>query len=177
MIAGQKKWWFIPPSQTPYLKPSINLNGFSAFTHTLVGKEGKAVSPWMSKLERYTAVVNPGDVLINPPWFWHGILNMGEPGQPVIGCPSRYARGTLMKSAFRSNWFLQTIGLACLVKKYGWSVLQVGAKFELQRAITDNRKVRNDEQEKGFVEGKGVTEDMKGEHPMDVEAALASDDN
>ena len=77
MIVGSKKWWFIPPSQTPYLKPSINVNGFSAHTHTLVGKNGESASPWMEKLERYTAVLNPGDVLINPPWFWHGILNLG----------------------------------------------------------------------------------------------------
>lgn len=170
MITGKKKWWFIPPSQSAYLKPSINLNGFSAFTHTLVGKEGKPVSPWMVKLERYTAFMYPGDVLINPPWFWHGILNMGEPGQPVIGCPSRYARGSLMKSAFRSNWFLQIIGLAALVHKYGWSVLNVGATFDMQKAIIDNRKVRNEEQ-------KGLSTEMQGEHPMDVESALASDDN
>jgi hypothetical protein len=77
MIVGSKKWWFIPPSQTPYLKPSINVNGFSAHTHTMVGKNGEEVSTWMNKLERYTTVLHPGDVLINPPWFWHGILNQG----------------------------------------------------------------------------------------------------
>jgi hypothetical protein len=67
-IVGRKKWWFIPPSQTPYLKPSINIRGISAHTHTMVGKEGGQMSPWMNKLERYVSIVNPGDVLINPPW-------------------------------------------------------------------------------------------------------------
>ena len=43
-----------------YLKPSINVNGFSAHTHTLVGKEGGQQSPWMNKLERYTSVLHPG---------------------------------------------------------------------------------------------------------------------
>lgn len=51
-IVGSKKWWFIPPSQTPFIKPSINVNGFSAHTHTLVGKNGEQESPWMKKLER-----------------------------------------------------------------------------------------------------------------------------
>jgi hypothetical protein len=166
MVTGTKKWWFIPPSQTAYLKPSINLNGFSAFTHTLVGKEGKLVSPWMSKLERYTAIVHPGDVLINPPWFWHGIMNLGHPNEAVIGCPSRYARGHLMKSAFRSNWFLQTIGLYALVKKYGLEVLGVGAKFDMSKAIEANRKER-------AIEMTAMTPLMDGEHPMDVESALA----
>ena len=75
-MTGTKKWWFIPPSQTPYLIPSINVNGFSAHTHTLVGKSGEKMSHWMSKLERYTATLEPGDVLINPPWFWHVILSL-----------------------------------------------------------------------------------------------------
>ena len=55
-IVGRKKWWFIPPSQTPYLKPSINVNGFSAHTKTLVGKDGGQPSPWLNKIERYVAV-------------------------------------------------------------------------------------------------------------------------
>ncbi|CAE7553260.1 unnamed protein product, partial [Symbiodinium microadriaticum] len=50
-VVGSKKWWFLPPSQTPFLKPSINVNGFSAHTHTLVGKNGETESPWMKKLE------------------------------------------------------------------------------------------------------------------------------
>ena len=68
-ITGRKKWWFIPPSQTPYLKPSLNVRGFSAHTQTLIGKEGNQPSTWLTKLERYVAVLDPGDVLINPPWW------------------------------------------------------------------------------------------------------------
>lgn len=67
-IVGRKKWWFIPPSQTAFLKPSLNVRGISSHTRTLVGKEGGEPSPWMTKLERYTAVLDPGDVLFNPPW-------------------------------------------------------------------------------------------------------------
>jgi hypothetical protein len=70
-ISGTKRWWFIPPSETAYLLPSINVNGFSAHTHTMVGKNGDKMSPWMNKLERYTVTLQPGDLLMNPPWFWH----------------------------------------------------------------------------------------------------------
>lgn len=114
-----------------YLKPSINVNGFSAHTHTLVGKEGGTPSPWMTKLERYTSVLHPGgsfffhassltlsitipickcndddlDVLINPPWFWHGIVNLGDPQDKrlVVGCPSRYSAGSTGKPALLNN--------------------------------------------------------------------------
>jgi hypothetical protein len=85
-IVGRKKWWFIPPSETPYIKPSFNVNGFSAHTHTLVGKGNETESAWMKKLTRFTAVLEPGDVLINPPWFWHGILNLGTRGGGRLLC-------------------------------------------------------------------------------------------
>jgi len=54
-IAGRKKWWFIPPSWTAYVFPSININGFSSHTKTLIGKGGDNPSPWLGKLLRYTA--------------------------------------------------------------------------------------------------------------------------
>jgi len=112
-IVGVKKWWFIPPSQTAYLKPSLNVNGFSAHTHTLVGKDGEQESPWMSKLERYTSTLYPGDVLINPPWFWHGILNLGDQSSDlVIGVPTRYNSGSVILTAFRSNPILTALAVA-----------------------------------------------------------------
>jgi hypothetical protein len=164
MVAGRKKWWFIPPTQTPYIKPSINAAGFSAFSHTLVGKDGKTESPWLKKLERYTAVLEAGDVLINPPWFWHGTTNLGNPGDVIVGCPSRYGRGNILNAAFRTNAFLTTIGLTALVKKYGFGVLNPASAFSLQKAVAANRKVRKEEA--------GLSPEMEGAHPYEVEAAL-----
>ena len=37
-ITGNKQWWFIPPSQTPYIYTAINPNGFMAYTKTKMGK-------------------------------------------------------------------------------------------------------------------------------------------
>jgi hypothetical protein len=166
MVAGRKKWWFVPPSMTPYIKPSINAVGFSAFSHTLVGNYGKPASPWMKKLERYTAIMNPGDILINPPWFWHGTMNLGEASDIVIGCPSRYGRGNILQAAMKSNPFLTVVGLSALVKKYGFGVLNPTSEFSLQNAVAANRKIRTDEQIENF------TPEMEGAHPYEVEAAL-----
>jgi hypothetical protein len=163
MVSGRKKWWFVPPSQTPYLKPSLNAAGFSAFSHTLVGKEDKTVSPWMKKLERYETILNPGDVLINPPWFWHGTMNLGDTKDIVIGCPSRYGRGSVLTAAFKSNFILTTVGVSALVRKYGFNVLNPNSELSLQKAISQNRKIRTEEQ---------ITPEMQGMHAFDVEAAL-----
>jgi len=113
-------------------------------------------------LERYTIVVHPGDVLINPPWFWHGTRNLGE-SSFIVGCPSRYGSGTVMEAAFRTNFLLTVVGLSALVKKYGLTVLSPKSEFKLQNAIAANRNVRSQEQ---------MTQDMDGAHPFDVEAAL-----
>mmetsp|Transcript_23654 Transcript_23654/g.34687 ORF Transcript_23654/g.34687 Transcript_23654/m.34687 type:complete len:356 (-) Transcript_23654:178-1245(-) len=142
-MVGRKKWWFIPPSQTPYLKPSINVNGFSAHTHTLVGKNGEAVSPWMNKIERYTAVLNPGDVLINPPWFWHGILNLGEKSNDlVVGVPTRYGGRPSIVAAMKSNAFMSLFAFAVIYFKYGGAEGFKAAGDVLEDKIQANRVAR-----------------------------------
>ncbi|RYH15711.1 hypothetical protein EON65_31300 [archaeon] len=145
MVSGRKKWWFIPPSQTPYLKPSININGFSAHTQTLIGKDGDAPSPWLSKLVRYTFVLNPGDVLVNPPWFWHGILNLGSPGDLVIGSPTRYGQGAAKTAAAHNNLLFTLNTFVTLLRQLGVQGLlaaSAGEKINLQAAIANNRRDR-----------------------------------
>merc|ERR1711981_176066 len=77
-ITGRKKWWLIPNSYTPYVYASLNPNGFSSHTKTKVGKGDEDPSWWLSKMERYTVILEPGDVLINTAWYWHGIENLGD---------------------------------------------------------------------------------------------------
>lgn len=119
----------------------------------------------MKKLERYTTVVHPGDVLINPPWFWHGTYNLGNASDIIVGCPSRYGRGIVLSAAFKVNFLFTLVGVGALVKKYGLGVLNPTSEFKLQKAIADNRAIRN-------VENQQLTKEMDGAHPFDVEAAL-----
>jgi hypothetical protein len=120
MITGRKKWWLIPPSQTAYVRPALNKNGFSAHTLTKVGKEDGAVaSPYMNKLMRYTVVLEPGDVLLNPAWFWHGIKNLGEnDDELVIGVPTRY-RIQYSLPAFKNNFLFTAIALKAIADRFG----------------------------------------------------------
>lgn len=142
-MVGVKKWWFIPPSQTPYLKPSFNINGFSAHTHTLVGKGKEKESEWMNKLVRYTAVLQPGDVLINPPWFWHGILNSaGNPKDLIVGVPTRYGGKDGVLAALRSNAFMSFFAFAVIGIKYGGPIGFKAAGDVLEDKIQANRVAR-----------------------------------
>lgn len=151
-IAGRKKWWFIPPSQTPYLKPSINYNGFSAHTLTLVGKQGATPSPWLNKLVRYTSTLEPGDVLFNPPWFWHGILNLGsvEDNDLVIGVPTRYGKGSTVQAAIRSNPILTVNSFITIFRNHGTNIFKPGFNINLQGEIANNRRSREKKDVKQF---------------------------
>lgn len=156
---------------TTYLKPSLNAAGFSAFTHTLVGKDGKQESPWLKKLERYTTTVYPGDVLINPPWFWHGTYNLGSESDVIVGCPSRYGRGNVLSAAFKVNPVLTVVGVGSLVRKYGIGVLNPVSEFKMQKYIAANRAIRTTEGE-ALIKEQQLSKDMEGAHPFEVEAAL-----
>ena len=146
-IVGQKQWFFIPTSQTAYLKPSINSQGFSAHTKTLVGKGGVPASPWLQKIERYTAVLNPGDVLINPPWFWHGIINLGENNDLVIGTPSRYGAGEATAAGIKTNLLYTINAIVTLVRNFGPAALDPKFKMNMQQQISQNRGNRQKEEE------------------------------
>jgi hypothetical protein len=147
-IVGRKKWWFIPPHQTSYLKPSINVNGFSAHSQTNIGKDGNKASPWLTKLVRYTIVLNPGDVLINPPWFWHGVLNLQDKENKkdlVIGSPVRYSKNAAAKASYSTNLLYTLNTFALLLRRYGLKVLDPDFKFNLQQDIAGNRRTRQAE--------------------------------
>jgi hypothetical protein len=154
-IVGRKKWWFLPVYQTSYLKPSMNLNGFSAHTRTLIGKDGQSPSPWLKKLVRYTITMNPGDVLINPPWFWHGFLNLPASSDSsntsknntcasdikkklVIGSAVRYSEKEITKAAMRVNpwWTLNTF--VVLFHRYGRGALKEDFSLNLPADIADD---------------------------------------
>lgn len=144
-ISGKKKWWLIPVDQTAYVFPSLNPNGFSAHTLTKIGKGSETPSPWLSKIQRYTVTLNPGDVLLNPPWFWHGIKNIAEnENDLVIGVPTRYATSEFTKMpAFRSNFILSVIGLGSIAYTYGFDKFLSSAD-SFQKGIERARSSRGD---------------------------------
>ncbi len=142
MIAGRKKWWLFPPTQTPYLMASLNQNGFSAHTLTQVGKGQDKQSEWMKKLERYTVTLEPGDMLLNTAWYWHGIHNLGDdPNELIIGVPTRYSIKHSIP-AFRSNWLLTLIALGSIQKNYNGIGTFTSNPANLQHGIEKARTSR-----------------------------------
>ena len=142
-IAGRKKWWLIPTSQTAFVYSSLNQNGYSTHTKTNVGKLNEEESPWMNKLERYTVVLEPGDILINTAWYWHGILNLGDdPDALIIGVPTRY-KGVTPLAPLRSNWLFTIVAAISIFKEFGFEKFTSDGGGSLQDGIVKARSERN----------------------------------
>lgn len=141
-VVGKKKWWLFPPSQTPYLLPSLNKNGLSVYTMTRLGsgKVGTTASPWLNKLERYTVTLEPGDIIFDAPWFWHGVENIGNSDELVIGTAVRYATPRFQAS-FKNNWFLTLIGIASIAKQYGVEKF-LSSSDDFQNSLEKSRNIQ-----------------------------------
>ncbi len=105
MLEGQKKWSFIDPENSPRLFPKSVGKGHSAYyvaegatsskvyqnnfeklseedQRLLTKTQGNFVSNKMKEIfnsvDRYEVVLNPGDVLLIPAWWWHDVENITE---------------------------------------------------------------------------------------------------
>ncbi len=107
-VSGRKKWYFIPPDQTPYVRPKIFANGYAGTSHTIQPHGDKPGSPWFGRLKRYTITLEPGDLLINPPWWWHAVENLPGDGL-TAGVATRFLPG---KRILRIDAFKSVLGLS-----------------------------------------------------------------
>merc|ERR1712070_1272555 len=101
-----------------------------------------------------------GDILINPPFFWHGIINLGDKDSNdlVIGAPSRYMKGYSTLAGFKSNFLLCLNAIGTVVSRYG-IVRTMNGQLNLQQDIANNRRSR---EKKELVEGGPNENDIDG---------------
>jgi hypothetical protein len=92
-IIGQKEWHFIHPTYSPVLQVSVSKYAIYSVSemkeaviknarHELV--EGY---PHMERVPIYKSVLEPGDILFNPPFWWHSVRNLTNYN---VGCATRY---------------------------------------------------------------------------------------
>jgi len=91
-IQGRKKWTFVSPQYNALMYPMFNeksMDVASFVTTVALGSDDimKSHFPLYQYAPKMTAVLEPGDVLMNPPWQWHMIENL----EPVsIGVATRW---------------------------------------------------------------------------------------
>jgi hypothetical protein len=77
MIEGRKKWTFVDPALTWMIYPSISVSAV-AFSSLVLFPDTADLSTYKlyKYCPRYSVELNPGDVLFNPPWWWHAVDNL-----------------------------------------------------------------------------------------------------
>jgi hypothetical protein len=87
-IHGRKQWWFIDPYDTALSYPMCLAGRGAAALMTLWPHQyNKEAFPLFEFCPVYTSVLEAGDVLFNPPYWWHSIKNIDE---TTVGSASRW---------------------------------------------------------------------------------------
>jgi hypothetical protein len=73
-VVGQKHWYLISPKYDPVLRP-LNLRAPYFHTDFDPAKPDYEKYPAAEFIDIYECLLNPGDVLFNPPSYWHQIDN------------------------------------------------------------------------------------------------------
>lgn len=100
-IYGNKKWYLINPIYTRYLSPRLSRTGlFAVSTYDICNANS---NDYILKIPRYEVVLNSGDLLFNPPWWWHAVSNISD---YTIGCANRFRD---LKTALYNNSLYTTV--------------------------------------------------------------------
>ena len=79
-LEGRKRWTFVDPNYTLFLYPYVSEN--NAYQGSAVGwpsdEERLEQVPLYGYCPRYVVELEPGDLLLNPPWWYHAVENLTE---------------------------------------------------------------------------------------------------
>ena len=76
MVEGEKSWTLVHPEHTPFMYPILNT--YVASVASPIGNPKFADRDFTlyRRIPKYRAHLKPGDVLMNPPWWWHEVQNL-----------------------------------------------------------------------------------------------------
>ena len=90
-IAGQRRWLIYPACFAPFFQPTVQASPFFYSQVDALATDDTNVA---QHLPVYDAILNPGDVLFNPAFYWHQVRNLSD----AIGVGYRW---TSMRQALR----------------------------------------------------------------------------
>jgi len=89
-IEGRKSWAFVDPRHGYLLYPHNAMGQAAAFALCPHADEyDEAFFPAFSYCPIFRVTLEPGDVLFNPPWWWHAVNNESD---KTVGVASRWMR-------------------------------------------------------------------------------------
>lgn len=89
MVKGKKRWQFISPEHTYLCGMMIHPSSLHCSANVTGHKNTwRDLDELYSYIPVYECILEEGDVLLNPPWWWHSVKNLTD---FTIGIPTRWA--------------------------------------------------------------------------------------
>lgn len=106
-VQGKKEWHFIHPSYTPLLHTTLSRYGVYAVSEAIEYFDTDDFyetmtknHDWFHKIPVYKVVLEPGDMLYNPHWWWHDVRNLTD---FTMGCASRWVDNKIPDKKIATN--------------------------------------------------------------------------
>jgi hypothetical protein len=74
MVQGEKEWRFVDARYSAWMYPFMPPSGLFAFS-PVPPFEPSTKFPLYKQVPKLRTRLKPGDVLVNPPWWWHAVKN------------------------------------------------------------------------------------------------------
>jgi len=88
MLDGKKTWYFVDPEHSWFMYPLAAMGRAAIFCMPPYPDEyDEGRFPLMKWLPYYKVTIEPGDLLFNPPWWWHAVRNISD---KTVGIASRW---------------------------------------------------------------------------------------
>ncbi len=88
MLHGRKRWTFVDPAHSYFMYPWITRDGAYVASILHHPEIDPAVWDLHRAAPRLEVTLEPGDVLVSPPWWWHRVENLDE---ETVGASSRWS--------------------------------------------------------------------------------------
>lgn len=95
MTHGEKRWRIYPNRYAAVFNPPANRRPY-VYTEADIYEPDPVKYPQLEKADHYDFVLKQGDILYNPPFFWHDILNLSD--SIGVGYRFGYLNGALRVS-------------------------------------------------------------------------------
>jgi Cupin-like domain len=94
MVHGEKEWRFVDPRYSAWMYPFMPPSGLFAFS-PVPPFDAPGRFPMYRRIPKLRTRLKPGDVLINPPWWWHAVMNVTPSS---IGVATRWVTGSALSN-------------------------------------------------------------------------------
>lgn len=88
-VIGYKRWTLVSPAENFWLCPKPVISGTSVNADCLLKMSIDQREAYMKKMKRVTTLLGPGDLIVNPPWYWHDVQSIGTTNDESISVAGR----------------------------------------------------------------------------------------